>query len=230
MRPFVICHTMSSVDGRIQSSRWGIANAPRFFEEPAARIKVDAWIVGRTTFQEFASQKPRKKRKGTFRIPKTDFVGKHDAKTYAVGIDPSGKCNWHTNMTDTEHVVEVLTEKVSGEYLDHLRGAGVSYIFAGASEIDLHVALRKLRKLFGIKRARIDGGGTVNGSFLKAGLIDELSHVIVPVADGSMNTPTMFDVEPGHTRRMARQLTLKSIKRLNDNTLWLRYLATPHKP
>jgi riboflavin biosynthesis pyrimidine reductase len=61
-------------------------------------------------------------------------------------------------------------------------------------------------------------------------LIDELSHVIVPVADGSMNTPTMFDVEPGHTRRMAKHLTLKSIRRLKNGTLWLRYLATHRKP
>jgi 2,5-diamino-6-(ribosylamino)-4(3H)-pyrimidinone 5'-phosphate reductase len=227
MRPYVICHSMSSVDGRIQSSRWGIANAPRFFEEPAAKIKVDAWIVGRTTMQEFASKKARKKRKGTFRIPKTDFVGKSDARSYAVAIDPSGKCNWETNMVDTEHVVEVLTEKVPGEYLDHLRAAGVSYLFAGETGIDLHVALRKLRELFGIKRARIDGGGTVNGSFLKAGLIDELSHVVVPVADGSMQTPSVFDVEPGHTRRLAKHLTLKSIKRLDRSTLWLRY--TVHK-
>lgn len=223
MRSYVICHSMSSVDGRIQSSRWGIANAPRFFEEPAEKIKVDAWIVGRTTMQEFASKRARKKRKGTFRVPKTDFVGKQDAKTYAVAIDPSGKCNWETNMVDTEHVIEVLTEKVPGEYLDHLRSAGVSYLFAGKTAIDLHVALRKLRKLFGIKRARIDGGGTVNGSFLKAGLIDELSHVVVPVADGSMQTPSVFDVEPGHTRRKAKQLRLKSIRRLNRDTLWIRY-------
>ena len=156
------------------------ANRPKPLPPPNATdraLAAEDWL---------ADAKPRKKRKGTFRVPKTDFVGKHDAKTYAVGIDPSGKCNWETNMTDTEHVIEVLTEKVSGEYLDHLRSVQVSYIFAGATEIDLHVALRKLRSLFGIQRARIDGGGTVNGSFLKAGLIDELSHIIVPVADGSI--------------------------------------------
>jgi 2,5-diamino-6-(ribosylamino)-4(3H)-pyrimidinone 5'-phosphate reductase len=223
MRPYVICHTMSSVDGRIQSSRWGIENAARLFEEPAAKIKVDAWIVGRKTMQEFASKKPRRKRKGSFRVPRTDFVGKRDARTYAVAIDPSGKCNWETNLVENDHVIEVLTEKVSGEYLDHLRNAGVSYVFAGRSQVDLHVALRKLRSVFGIERARIDGGGTVNGSFLKAGLIDELSHVVVPVADGSTGTPSMFDVEKGHTRRIAKHLTLKSVRRLNENTLWLRY-------
>ena len=144
-------------------------------------------------------------------------------KTFAVVIDPSGKCNWETNHVDTEHVIEVLTEKVSGEYLDHLRSRNVSYIFAGKSEIDLHLALEKLGALFGIVRLRIDGGGKVNGSFLKAGLIDELSHVIAPVADGSMETPTVFDVEVGHTSRMAKRLTVKSVSRIDKDTLWIRY-------
>jgi 2,5-diamino-6-(ribosylamino)-4(3H)-pyrimidinone 5'-phosphate reductase len=223
VRPYVICHSMSSIDGRIQSFRWDISNAAKLFEDTAARIQADAWIVGRTTMQEFASKKPRRKRKGTFRVPKTDFVGKPDAKTFAVAIDPSGKCNWETNMTDTEHVVEVLTARVAGEYLDHLRSAGVSYLFAGERELDLAVALRKLRSVFGIRRARIDGGGTVNGSFLRAGLVDEISHIVAPVADGSLKTPTMFDVEPGTTRRKARSLALKSVKRLPGGALWVRY-------
>jgi 2,5-diamino-6-(ribosylamino)-4(3H)-pyrimidinone 5'-phosphate reductase len=223
VRPYVICHSMSSIDGRIQSFRWKISNAAQLFEDTAAKIQADAWIVGRTTMQEFASKKPRRKRKGAFRVPKTDFVGKEDAKTFAVAIDPSGKCNWETNMTDTEHVVEVLTERVPGEYLDHLRAAGVSYIFAGERELDLALALRKLRSVFGIRRARIDGGGTVNGSFLRAGLVDEISHIVAPVADGSLQTPTMFDVEPGTTRRKGKSLALQSVRRLPGGALWVRY-------
>lgn len=223
MRPYVICHSLSSIDGRIQSFRWKLRDAAKLFESTAAKIDADAWIVGRTTMQEFSSQKPRKKRRGSFRVPKTDFVGKPDAETYAVAIDPSGKCNWETNMTDTEHVVEVLTKRVSGEYLDHLRTAGVSYLFAGERELDLAVALEKLRSIFGVRRARVDGGGTVNGSFLRAGLVDEISHVVAPVADGSLKTPTMFDVEPGETGRRARTLTLQSVKRLPGGALWVRY-------
>jgi 2,5-diamino-6-(ribosylamino)-4(3H)-pyrimidinone 5'-phosphate reductase len=158
MRPHVICHSLTSIDGRIQTFRWPLPSASKMFEGPAAQIEVDAWIVGRVTMQEFSSKKARRVRRGTFRIPRTDFVGRHDARTFAVVIDPSGKCNWESNRVDTEHAVEVLTERVSSEYLDHLRTMQVSYIFAGKTSIDLHVALRKLRSLLGIKRARIDGG------------------------------------------------------------------------
>ena len=66
--------------------------------------------------------------------------------------------------------------------------------------------LAKFRKLVGITKVRIDGGGVVWGSFLKASLIDEISHIVVPVADGSIGTPTVFDAEQGHTKRKAKAL------------------------
>jgi 2,5-diamino-6-(ribosylamino)-4(3H)-pyrimidinone 5'-phosphate reductase len=69
----------------------------------------------------------------------------------------------------------------------------------------------------------VDGGGKVWGSFLKADLIDEISYIIVPVADGSVGTPTAFDAEQGHTKRKAKALTLKSVKRLPGGSLWMRY-------
>ena len=86
-------------------------------------------------------------------------------------------------------------------------------------------ALAKLRKLFGITKVRIDGGGVVWGSFLEASLIDEISHIVVPVADGSIGTPTVFDAEQGHTKRKAKALRLKSIKRFPGGVLWMRYLV-----
>jgi 2,5-diamino-6-(ribosylamino)-4(3H)-pyrimidinone 5'-phosphate reductase len=223
MKPYVISHLMSSVDGRILSRHWGLKGPSRLFERTAATIKVDAWLVGRTTMQEFSSKKARRKRRGAFRVAKTDFIGVHDAKTYAVAIDPQGKCNWESNRVDTEHVIEVLTESVSSEYLDHLRANRVSYLFGGRRQLDLSLVLEKLRSLFSIRRLRIDGGGTVNGSFLAAGLIDEFSHIVVPVADGTVGSPAVFDVVGGPKGRVADALRLISVKRLPQSVLWCRY-------
>ena len=99
----------------------------------------------------------------------------------------------------------------------------VSYVFAGKASIDLKAALTKLNKLFGVRKVRVDGGGVVWGSFLKASLIDEISHIVVPVADGSIGTPTVFDAEQGHTGRKAKSLRLKSIKRFAGGIVWMRY-------
>jgi riboflavin biosynthesis pyrimidine reductase len=214
---------MTSIDGRIQQKNWGYRNSTGLFEETAAKIKVDAWVVGRTTMEEFSSHKPRSKRRGSFPIPKVDFVADHRSRTFAVAIDPHGKCHWESNRVDTDHVIEVLTESVSGEYLEHLRSVNVSYVFGGKSSLDLTRVLTKLRSLFSIRRVRLDGGGHVNGSFLKAGLIDEFSHILVPVADGTIGTPSVFHVETGYTGRMATHMRIQSVRRLEKNGLWIRY-------
>jgi riboflavin biosynthesis pyrimidine reductase len=224
-KPYVVAHVLSSIDGRIQVHNWPRLNTSGIFESTAETFKSDAWIVGRTTMQEFSSKKPHRLGKPDASIPKEDFLGSHSAKTFAVAIDPSGKCRWDSNMVSTEHVIEVLTETVSTAYLKHLRDRQVSYIFAGRTSIDLKVALTKLAKLFGITKVRIDGGGIVWGSFLKASLINEISHIVVPVADGSIGTPTVFDAEQGHTKRKAKALRLRSIKQFPGGVLWMRYLV-----
>lgn len=229
MKPYVICHSLGSVDGKIKQNIWGYKDHHKYFEEPAAKIKADAWLVGRVTMQEFSSKKKHTLKKGRVNIPKEDFVGQYSTKTFAVVIDPSGKCLWDTNMVSTEHVIEVLTKKVSTAYLDHLRSKNVSYIFGGEESLDLELVLEKLNTLFGILRVRIDGGGHVNGSFLKAGLIDEFSFVLAPIADGTTGSLTVFEVEEGYGKRKATRLKLKSVKKIFDDFLWIRYMVDKNK-
>lgn len=224
MKPYLICHMLSSVDGKILDKRWPI-NGASVYETSAATIKSNGWIVGRITMQEFASKKSRPKRTGRFPISKTDFVAEHTQKTYAIVIDPSGKLSWEVNYVDTEHVIEVLTEKVSTEYLDHLRFRKVSYIFAGKSSINLKLALEKLNKLFNINRLTVQGGGINNGAFLHAGLLDELSLIIVPVADGEIGTPSVFDIPSENKNKMAIKLKLKSARRYKKDFMWLKFFV-----
>lgn len=223
MQPYVICHSLASVDGKIKQDIWGYKDHHQYFEEPASKIKADAWLVGRVTMQEFSSRHKPALRRGRVNVPAGDFVAEYHTKTFAVVIDPSGKCYWDTNMVSTEHVIEVLTEQVSPAYLQHLRDNGVSYIFGGKEELNLKMVLRKLNKLFGIKRVRIDGGGHVNGSFLKAGLIDEFSLVLAPIADGTSGALTVFEAQEGYGKRKAARLQLKSVKKIFDDFLWVRY-------
>lgn len=224
MKPYVICHMMGSLDGRIKQNIWNLKGQPNYFEETAEKIKTDGWLVGRVTMQEFSSKKNHLKKSRVPRIPKEDFIAPYKARTFAITIDPSGKCQWDTNMVTTEHVIEVLTEKVSSSYLHHLQSKNVSYIFGGKKELDLDLVLQKLYRLFHVKKLRIDGGGHVNGSFLKAGLIDEFSLVLAPVADGTIGSPTVFEAEKGYGRRKATWFHLKSVKKVYGDFLWLRYI------
>ena len=71
---------------------------------------------------------------------------------------------------------------------------------------------------------RIDGGGHVNGSFLKAGLIDEFSLVLAPIADGTTGAPTVFEAGEDPGKRKATRFKLQSVKKIYNDFLWIRYV------
>lgn len=60
MSPYVICHMVTSIDGRILSQRWGKLHrgvtGARLFETTAKRFGIPAWLIGTTTLREFASK------------------------------------------------------------------------------------------------------------------------------------------------------------------------------
>jgi riboflavin biosynthesis pyrimidine reductase len=222
-RPHIICHMVTSVDGRIQPHLWPMKSVSAHYEKCHKTFKADAWIVGRTTMEGFSSSKIKRLPKADRSLQKIDYVARYQQKSFAIVIDPSGKCRWESNDITGDHVIEILTEKVSLDYLQHLRENQVSYIFAGRSKLDLKLAIKKLHDLFGIRKLLLEGGGLVNGSFLKEGLVDQLSQLIIPLADGSIDTPTLFDVQRGHTRRRPIELRLSSIIKLSGGVVWLRY-------
>jgi riboflavin biosynthesis pyrimidine reductase len=116
----------------------------------------------------------------------------------------------------------VVSERVPEDYLSMLRDKGVSYIVAGAPAVDLAKAVNQLGERFGIRRLLLEGGGHINGAFLQAGLVDEVSILLVPGIDGRHEVPAVFDgVDPA--RKAAVPLKLKSVERREKDTLWLRY-------
>jgi riboflavin biosynthesis pyrimidine reductase len=106
---------------------------------------------------------------------------------------------------------------------DPLQNSKVSYIFAGKEDLDFKVALEQLYELFGIKTLMLEGGGRINGSLLNAGLIDELSLLVLPLADGTAGTPTAFEVGNYLPKEPARELKLIDVQKLQHDVLWLRY-------
>ena len=58
MKPYVICHMVASVDGRILTGWWRLEDRERrrHFEPLDDRLGVDAWLVGRVTGQEYAKR------------------------------------------------------------------------------------------------------------------------------------------------------------------------------
>ncbi len=219
-RPRVICHMFPSLDGRIVTERWKLPpGALDEYERTARTFGADAWMIGRVSMQPYAGRGRIPAPRSPERLPRTDFIARRDAGSYFIALDPSGKLGWRSASIDGEHVVAVLTEQVPDGYLAHLRAVGVSYLFGGRRRVNLRRVLEKLRAGLGIQTLLLEGGGGINGSFLAADLVDEISVLVAPIADGAVGTPTLFDAG----RVVARRLRLVSFERRRGDVLWIRY-------
>lgn len=120
---------------------------------------------------------------------RVDFVPNEHTGFYAVAFDTAGKLGWKSDGIidpdadpgyDGAQIIEVVSERVDGRYLSYLKEKNIAYIFAGKERIDVKTALEKLSVLFGIERILLEGGSIINGAFLRADCVDELSLVMCP--------------------------------------------------
>src|SRR4051794_37328855 len=152
MRPRVICHMMSTIDGRIDGGalRDVLPAGTGEYETTGELLNGDAWICGRTTMQEgFAD--------GTFVTktnkpagPQPPFVARR-AESYAISVDTRGTLLWSSGDLDGEHLICVTSEQAADDYLAMLRERQISYIVAGRESVDLAKAVEQIGELFGIR-------------------------------------------------------------------------------
>lgn len=215
----------TSVDGRVQTKRW----VPKFdaagaYERMHAELEGDAWLVGRTTGEEFSERDDPYPSYDGAPIPREDWIAVDRADSWAIVMDAHGKIAWGTSDVSGDRIVVLLTRQVSDTHLAGLRADGVSYIFGGDTEIDLRSALETLGTRLGIKRLLMEGGGHANGAMLAAGLIDELHLVVAPHIDGSRKSPSLFDVDGVEGRPLpVTGMTLESHELLDGGRMLLRY-------
>ena len=139
MRPHIICHMSTSIDGRLHPSRF-TAGRSRHLARRAARplrnasmtrSSADGWIVGRKTMSEMAKGR-RRPVEDAPKVAREAHVADRKGRKLAIGIDPSGRVHYGKDNVGGDHAVAVLGENVSDAYLAELRADGVSYVFAGS--------------------------------------------------------------------------------------------------
>lgn len=231
-RPYVICHILSSLDGKINGP-FMAAEATRALGAEYGRIRTemnaDAWLYGTTTVKEFLNFREPVLEE-TSDVPEGDFVAGDETKPYFIALDTKGELGWESGRFANKgraeaHVIEILTEAVSPSYRAYLRKCGVSYILAGKTELDCEMAMEKLYRLFHINKLLICGGGGVDWTFLHAGMVDELSMVLSPVTDGSRGTASVFTQIPASDAGKPVEFDLNSVEQIGSGGLYLNYLA-----
>lgn len=231
MKPFIICHMGTSIDGKLHPSRFtslpsGVA--PEVIRGHYERVHdtfgADGWIVGRKTMAEMSKGAAREIVDVTS-VPREPHLGERGGRNLAIAIDPAGRVHYGKDNIGGDHIIAVLGTQVSDAYLAELREDGVSYLFAGPKGDDLAGALSVIAELFSAKTLMLEGGGVINGAFLKAGLIDEFSTLIYPAVDGaaSMDTIVAWHGPEGEKPGAGQSLRLTSCEVLEGGMVWLRH-------
>lgn len=219
-KPYVIVHMMMSIDGRIDCGMTAQLDANSEYYSTLSAIDAPTRVTGSGTAASEMTD-------GRFSDDSTETLGHEDfsknstADAYNIVTDSKGRMTWENDEGSSFPHLILTSEGVSKEYLDYLDQNHISWIATGKQHVDIKRAMDILGKEFGVQRLAVVGGGKINGGFLYAGVVDEISIVIGPGVDGRTGQPSLFDGMQKSGTPVA--LNLQSVKSYDDGAIWLRY-------
>lgn len=220
-RPYIVCHIVASIDGRIDCSMVDKISGDEYYDT-LAKLDCPTQLEGRVTMEHYSALKEPFIANDPTPFGMTSVYKAVDSDEYIVAVDTYGRLRWPASEIDGMPLVCIVSEQVSQEYLEMLKNQAISYICIGREAIDLARAMEILYEEFGVKRMAVLGGGHINGGFLAAGLIDEVSLLLAPGIDGRKGQTALFDGIADMNRKPVK-LSLESVERIENGTLWIRY-------
>ena len=174
------------------------------------RSKSDAILVGKNTVQQ---DDPLL----TVRYVK----GKNPIR---IILDSNGTIKNDSRIIKTSKQVPtiiVVSEIVTKSNLNRLRKLPIDVIICGKNQVNITKLLSILSKKR-IKTILLEGGGTLNRSFLKKNLIDEMIITLTPYILGPQNTINLFEGMSFPSLKMQLPLKLKNVQK-HGNEIILNY-------
>ena len=232
MLPRVILHNAVSLDGRIDGFMPDIA----LFYTLAGRWREDATLAGSDTLLQAPAMdepEPPPNSNASPDDPPVKPQRGRDKRPLLVVPDSRGRLhNWAQlrQVGFWRDVVALCSKATPKSYRDELRKQRITCIVAGTDRVDLRRALEKLHDRFGVRRVRVDSGGTLNGVLLRAGLVDEVSILVHPHLVGGTSPRSCFRAPDLTTPDGAIPLKLAAVEELDHGIVWLRYKVVRPRP
>ena len=223
-RPYIICHMMASLDGRIDCDMTEQIDDTNHYYEALDQLECPSVMEGKITLVKHSAMPGFFQGTQPYKDAGRQVYKAVEAKGYAIGVDTNGTLLWGDDTIEHlgKPLLMILSEKASEEYLDYLKSKQISYLTIGQDAIDLKAAMEILHREFGVQRLAVVGGGHINGSMLDLGLIDEVSMMYGYGIDGREGMAAAFDGRP--MNRGPVRLTFKSVTE-QDGIVWMRYLV-----
>jgi riboflavin biosynthesis pyrimidine reductase len=227
MKPTIVVHMMSPVDGRLKVDGWsdgGPTDRTAVYDDIHDRLGGDGWMCGRVTMTEFVTGEPHPPAEpGT--PPRPVHKAPREDEEYAIGLDRHARLHWAKEDFGEAHFIALLGHDVADAHLAELVADGVSYIVTEDDGFDVAALLETLNLEFGITRILLEGGGGVVGSMMAEGLVDEFSLAVFPSVDGRTGERAIVEAgEDGLSDKV--RLALAHHELLDGGVMWLRYDVT----
>jgi riboflavin biosynthesis pyrimidine reductase len=204
---------LSPLDGRLIVDAWAPEGSALYhdvlqeYQRLHNGFKADAWLAGTNTMKEFTGDAKATGATSATAPARPWHLADAAARHFAIAIDRKGQLHWKSPIADQGHVVVILGAAVPDAHLAELAAGGVSYLVMPGDEIELAAMLEQLHERIGIKTLLLEGGGAMNGAFLQAGLVDEISLLLCPAIDGSTGAPAIFEAgENGLANKLKLEL------------------------
>ncbi|MFJ8237088.1 bifunctional diaminohydroxyphosphoribosylaminopyrimidine deaminase/5-amino-6-(5-phosphoribosylamino)uracil reductase RibD [Ureibacillus sp. NPDC094379] len=216
-RPFVISKFAMTADGKIAThtghSKWITGEESRH-QVHELRDEVDAILVGVGTV---LADNPSL----TTRLP--ERIGKNPIR---IILDSNLRIPLNAIVLQTEEAktiivtsTEVDTSKVKAV---EEKGATVLAVSKDEHGLNLDEMLSRLYEM-GITDVLVEGGGEINASFLRAGLINKYFIYIAPKLIGGKNSKTPFTGEDVDTMDDALQLEFDDVEKVGEDLCIIAY-------
>lgn len=219
-RPYIICHMMTSVDGRIDCAMTEHLSGVQEYYSTLEDLNVPSRVSGKITAQLEMSMAGLYQAESDETLNKESFSKAVSADGYEIVMDTKGTLLWDNYLSQRPLLI-VTSENVSCEYLRYLNDNHISWIACGKNKINLKRACEILSEQFGVDRMAIVGGGHINAGFLEAGLLDEVSLLIGAGIDGRAGMTSVLDGLK--MEQPVTQLKLIDVKKYSSDAVWLRY-------
>ena len=211
-RPYVILSAAITLDGKlgVKSKRTKLSSKNDKIRVHKLRSNVDAVIIGKNTVH---LDNPSL----TVRYVK----GQNPVR---IILDSLGTIKSNSKIIQTCNSVPTIiavSESISAKNLQRLRKFPLNVIICGKNSVNIPQLLRTLLNN-GIKRILLEGGGTLNWSFIKKNLIDEAIVTLTPYILGGKDSVSLVDGSGFKNLDVSTKLKLKKIQK-NKNELVLFY-------
>lgn len=221
-KPYIICHMVESVDGRIDCGMVDKISGNEYYSTLDS-LGCSASVEGRVTMEHYYALPGEYHAADSKPFGGEEVFKATERNDFHICPDTHGRLLWESGVMDDGRPLLIITsEDTPAEYGEYLRDRGISFIAAGKGSINLARAAAILRSEFGVERLAVLGGGIINGAFLAAGLIDELSLLLAPGIDGREGWRAMFDGIADQAK-CPTPLAIRSLERMDNDVVWIRY-------